>query len=398
MNAAELRMEMGTELDRILAYWMEHAPDAVNGGYLGELDNKNLPREGASKGAILHARILWTFSAAYRARRLDAYLAEARRAFAYLRDAFVDREHGGVFWELDAKGNVLNPRKQIYAIAFAMYGMSEYHLACGDAEALELAKGFFEVIERYSFDGVENGYFEALTREWGPLDDVRLSAKDENALKTMNTHLHVLEAYTNLYRVWKDATLARQLKNLIEVFLERIIQPDAHFGLFFDAHWNLSSRNVSPGHDIEGSWLLHEAAEVLGDEALLSRVCKVALRMAEVTAAEGVAPNGGVREELHVATGHRDPSFHWWPQAEGIVGFYNAWQLSGKMDYLALALRIWAFTRSCFLDRKHGEWFWQVDASGKPMDAQPKLGFWKCPYHNGRACLEILHRVPSDAR
>jgi cellobiose epimerase len=395
MDAATLRLERESELIRILDYWMTHAPDMELGGYKGELDFANNPKPGATKGAILHARILWTFSSAYRTNQSKPCLDQARRAYAYLRDHFIDREWGGVYWELEADGTVRNARKQIYALAFAVYGLSEFYLATRDDEALQIAKDLFEVIEKHSFDSVHNGYLEALSREWGVLEDVRLSDKDENALKTMNTHLHVLEAYTNLYRAWKDERLKQAQTNLIHVFLERIVQSDHHFGLFFDDHWTLSSRNVSPGHDIEGSWLLYEAAEVLGDAGLMARVKDVAIAMADATMKSGISPEGAVREELHVATGHRDPSFHWWPQAEGVVGFFNAWQLSGRPEFLELACRIWVFARDHLLDRENGEWFWKVDAEGKPVLSEPKVAFWKCPYHNGRACMEILHRVHS---
>lgn len=393
MNATELKVDLENELARILEYWMRHTPDHKYGGYLGELTHDNIRVEGAPKSAILHARILWTFSSAYLQVRKPEYLEEAKRAFEYFNEHFVDAEFGGVYWELDANSKVKNPRKQIYAISFAIYGMTEYFRACGDAQALEVAKALFQSIEANSFDAEQNGYFEAFSREWGKMDDVRLSDKDENAQKTMNTHLHILEAYTNLYRVWKDEKLAAQIKNLIEVFLDIIIQKDFHFGLFFDENWGLSSRNVSYGHDIEGSWLIFEAAEVLGNEVLIERVKPVILEMAKAVAEQGLSKDFAVLEELHVATGEQDPTRHWWPQAEGIVGFYNAYELTKDEKYLDLSTRVWQFTKSHLLDLENGEWFWKVDEEGNPVKDESKVGFWKCPYHNGRSCLEIMNRV-----
>lgn len=395
MDAQTLKSELQSELFRILDYWMEHTIDHRNGGFVGELDHQNQAREGAPKGAVLNARILWTFSAAYRRFPEKEYLRTAKRAYEYMTARFVDREHGGVFWTLDENGDVLSDRKQIYALAFTIYGCVEYYRACGYEKALELAIELFRVIETYSFDSVNNGYLEALRRDWSPLEDVRLSEKDENALKTMNTHLHILEAYTNLYRVWKGDLLKQALKNLIEVFLHRILRKNRSFGLFFDEQWKLSSGNISFGHDIEGSWLLHEAAVVLGETDLLSEVERTAIQMAEKVAIGGVSRDFAVLEELHVATGEQDHYRHWWPQAEGIVGFYNTFELSGEERYLELACRIWGYTKANIIDHENGEWFWKADSEGNPSQDEYKVGLWKCPYHNGRACLEIIERVAS---
>ncbi len=396
MDPMTLRMEMGAELERILAFWMEHALDETHGGFHGELDNQNQIVPGVERSAILNARILWTFAAAHRITGCEAYRHMADRAFAYLSKHFVDRQHGGVFWSVHPDGSVANDRKQLYAIAFAVYGCSEYYGATQTPEALQLAQALYRSIEQHGFDAKRGGYYEAFARDWGALQDLRLSDKDENAPKTMNTHLHILEAYANLLRYWKDAGLEQQLRHLIEISLEKIVQDDFHFGLFFDEDWNPTHRNVSFGHDIEGSWLLWEAAEVLGDAALAKRVKTVALQMAEVTLEQGIAPGGGVMEELHIGHGVKDTSFHWWPQAEGIVGFYNAYQLTGDARYFEMATRLWCFARDHLRDLEHGEWFWHVDAAGNALRDACKLGFWKCPYHNGRACMEILHRIPNS--
>lgn len=393
MNARQQRSEMSAELERILDFWLTHGIDETNGGFVAELDNENQVRPDAEKSAILNARILWTFSAALRATGKQEYRKGADRAYAFVCSHFIDREFGGVFWSLHSDGSVANDRKQLYAIAFTIYGLSEYHGATGNAEALELAISLFQDIEKHGFDAGKDGYLEAFARDWSDLDDFRLSDKDENAPKTMNTHLHIMEAYANLYRYWKNEVLERQLRGILEVSLTKILQEDFRFALFFDVDWNPTNRNVSYGHDIEGSWLLQEAAEVLADEALVERVKAIAVKMAEAVYADGVARQGGVKEEFHVGHGVKDTSFHWWPQAEGVVGFYNAFQVSGEQKFLEMALYLWEFTRDHLLDLENGEWFWHVDAEGNALKDNSKVDFWKCPYHNGRACLEIMQRV-----
>jgi mannobiose 2-epimerase len=397
VNKTKLKDELSDELERILSFWTENCVDSIHGGFVGEMDNQNVVNENASKGAILNARILWSFSSAYRVTSNPTYLPVIERAYEYIINHFIDYEFGGVYWELDARGKVLNDRKQIYAIAFTIYALTEYYRVTQKEDALRLAKDFFNCIEEHSFDGFENGYLEAFTRDWQPLEDVRLSDKDENALKTMNTHLHILEAYTNLFRVWQDDSLRKCLRNLIDIHTDRILQDDYHFGLFFDEHWNLSSRDASYGHDIEGSWLIFEAAEVLGDEGVISKVKKIILKMADVTASEGVSENHAVMEELHAESGEQDPTRHWWPQSEGIVGFYNAYQLSGEDRYFRLVCDLWEFTKNNILDHEKGEWFWRVDQDSKPVADAPKVGFWKCPYHNSRACMEIIERISGDS-
>ena len=390
----KLYNELKQELYNILTYWMQNTIDHKNGGFFGEVNNLNEVNTEANKGIILNARILWTFSAAYNTIKSNQYLVVAKRAYEYIMDNFIDKQFGGVYWEVDAKGSPVNDRKQIYALSFAIYGLSEYYKATNEEAALQFAIGLFENIEEYSFDPKYNGYVEALSRDWSPLEDVRLSDKDENAVKTMNTHLHILEAYTNLYRIWKDRTIKEQLENLIIVFLEKIIQADYHFGLFFNEKWEMSAKKLSYGHDIEGSWLIYEAAEVLGDEELLKRVEDITLKMASKVASEGgITDDYAVLERCEPNTTPDDNEREWWPQAEGIVGFYNAFQISGNEKYLTLAENIWEYTKNNILDKKYGEWFWMVDKNGVPNSDFSKVGFWKCPYHNGRGCIEIINRV-----
>ena len=227
----------------------------------------------AEKGAILNARILWGFAAAYRVLHKPEYLEAATRAKDYFINHFIDMQEGGVFWSLDAEGNVLDAKKQTYAIGFAIYGLSEYARATGNKEALLHAKKLYTDIERHAFDSVNNGYVEALTRDWQPIADMRLSDKDENGSRTMNTHLHILEPYTNLYRVWQTPELAERITNLIDIFLTHLLNSETnHLDLFFNDKWQ-GRRNIqSFGHDIEAVWLLHEAALELGKPEVLAKV------------------------------------------------------------------------------------------------------------------------------
>lgn len=393
MNIQQLKEEVLRELTvGILPYWTERTPDRQDGGFYGRISGTETLYADAPKGAVLNARLLWTFSAAYRVLGRPEYLEMATRAKREITGRFYDREYGGVYWSLDADGKPLDTKKQIYALGFAIYGLSEYHRATGDAEALDCAVRLFHDIEAHSFDRQKNGYWEALDREWGELADMRLSAKDANERKTMNTHLHILEPYTNLYRVWKDPELERQLRNLIRLFLDCILDRETgHLRLFFDDDWQFHHDIVSYGHDIEASWLLHEAALVLGDADLLKEVEPYVVRIA-AAATEGYLPGAGMVYELHRATGAIDADRHWWVQAENIVGNVNLYQHFGDGAALERAVKNWRFVRERLIDRAHGEWFWSLRADGTVNRDDDKAGFWKCPYHNGRMCLEIIER------
>lgn len=383
------------ELENILSYWAHRTLDKAHGGFVGQLDAHDTVVAGAPKGAVLNARILWTFSAAYNHAARSAYLTLAKRAFQYVTSRFIDPEYGGVYWSVTHMGEPLDPKKQVYALAFTLYGLVEYYRASGDETALTLALAQYHAIEAHSFDARRGGYLEAFARDWQPLADLRLSAKDANEKKTMNTHLHVLEAYANLYRAWPDAGLAGQIRALLEVFDQHIIDPKTyHLRLFFTEDWQSKSAIVSYGHDIEAAWLLLEAAEVLQDPSLITRFQQLAVRMARA-ATEGLDADGGLNYELE--PGHLIREKHWWVQAEALVGFVNAYQLSGESQFLAKAAAVWRFTEQYIFDRQAGEWVWGVEADHQRMAGQDKAGFWKCPYHNSRACLELLRRLPQLA-
>ncbi len=393
-NLLGLKQQLNEELTHnILPFWMQKMADPVNCGFYGQIDGNDQVIADAPKGGILNARILWTFSAAYNSIKNLQYLETASRAKDYIFEHFFDSDFGGTYWCLDHKGEPLDTKKQIYSQAFFIYALSEYYLASGDESCRAEAIKLFGLIEKISFDKEQNGYFEAYSRDWELLEDLRLSQKDANEKKTMNTHLHILEAYTNLYRIWKDDTLARQLKNLINIFLDKIIDPKSfHLNLFFDENWVRKSSITSYGHDIESSWLLYEAALELHDLALIKKTKEICLKIVEA-AKEGLHPDGSLIYEKDNATGHTDFERHWWPQAEAVVGFYNAFELTGNSHFLLNVTECLDFIQSNLVDAVNGEWYWSIKADGTVNRGGDKAGFWKCPYHNGRMCLEIMKRA-----
>ncbi|HEY4111380.1 AGE family epimerase/isomerase [Puia sp.] len=391
MNASTYRQEMKRELQSILKYWMLHSPDEKQGGFIGRIDGNDQPHPDAPKGLVLNSRILWAFSAAWRHTGQWIYRPVATRAYTYLVDHFFDPRSGGAWWSLDAAGRPLNTRKQIYGQAFALYGLSEYYHATGGQTTLDQAIHLYRTIEKHSSDPVNGGYFEAYDRDWKPLDDLRLSEKDANEAKTMNTHLHILEAYTTLYRVWPDQQLREKLLQLLEIFLGHIAGPGTgHLGLFFTADWRPRSRIISYGHDIEAAWLLHEAAIAVEDPGYIDRTAALCLKIADATC-KGVDKDGGLWYEKE--GDHLVREKHWWPQAEAMVGFLRAWSISGDERWWNASTGIWDFVKRFIREPSGKEWYWGVDANHAPMPGQDKAGFWKCPYHNSRACMQIIYTL-----
>ena len=280
--------------DNILRYWIDKVTDKEHGGYYGRVDGHDKVHPEAEKGAILNGRILWAFSAAYRVMKSREYLDAATRAKDYILDHFIDKEYGGVYWSLDCEGKPLDTKKQTYAIGFVIYGLSEYARATGDKQALDAAIKLYHDIEAHAYDAVNGGYAEALTREWNPIADMRLSDKDENGAKTMNTHLHVIEPYTNLYRVWPSKELHESIHRLLDVFTDKLYNKETHhLDLFFDNEWH-GRRNVeSYGHDIEATWLLWETALVLGEDDVKAKLSPIVVDLAKA-ADEGLQPDGSM--------------------------------------------------------------------------------------------------------
>lgn len=407
--------------NNILHFWIDKMVDRENGGFYGRIDAQEVLHPDAEKGAILNARILWSFSAAYRILNKKEYLDMATRAKEYIIQHFIDPEYGGVYWSVDSKGQPLDTKKQFYAIGFAIYGLSEFARATSDREALDYALQLYECIEEHSFDPEHNGYIEACTREWGQIDDMRLSELDANYPKSQNTHLHIIEPYTNLYRCLKEfhaaescnyvpvlgsvlpfgisvpsETLCRvegSLRNLISIFTDNILNPETHhLDLFFDMDWTREAGALeSYGHDIECSWLMHEAALVLGDPYVIDKVEPI-VRMVAKASEKGLRPDGSMIHEANLDTGHVDDDLHWWVQAENVVGWFNLYQHFHDEDALDKTLRCWEYIKSQLIDWKNGEWYWSRHSDGTLNTVDDKAGFWKCPYHNSRMCLEIIER------
>lgn len=385
--------EVKKELVNILQFWDERAVDQEKGGFIGRIDGFGNSDPGASKGGILNARILWTYSAAYNLLGEDRYAALAHRTYEYIVNHFVDEQYGGTYWELDHRGNPVNTKKQIYAQAFFIYALSEYYKFSKVEKAKQLAIDLYRLIEKHSFDEQYPGYLEAFDREWRLLDDLRLSDKDANEKKTMNTHLHVLEGYTNLCRIWDDEYLKAQLDQLVKIHMDKMMNAsNHHLDLFFDVDWKVKSDVYSFGHDIEAAWLLCDAVKFSDDKALIEKVGKWAVDIAQITISEGLDMDGGLFNEGRNGR-VIDTDKHWWPQAEMLIGLLNAYELSGDDNFLNTMKMVWDFIQVKMIDHEKGEWYFRINRSGISYVEEDKVGFWKCPYHNSRACIELLTRI-----
>ncbi len=387
-----LRRRAENELrSNILSFWSTYPVDKA-GGFYGALSNDLRVVAGVPRSSVLCSRLLWTFSAAYRRYGDPAFFGVATHAYTALVETFWDDERGGVYWHTDDSGVPQQTSKRTYAQAFAVYGLAEY-ARIADGTGIGLARKLFGLLERFAYDPEHGGYLEGLNRTWEPLPDMRLGRSDPPYRKASNTLLHVLEAYTSLYSVWADETLRARLTELVDTLLTHVLlsQP-AHLGIFFDDAWRSLTPARSLGHDIEGSWLLVRAAEVLGDDALRSRTRGAALDLAEAVLRDGLSARGHIFDTIS-PEGVADPRVQWWPQAEAVVGFLSAYELSGDPRFLEAAETVWTFTQTHLVDRVHGDWFKELAEDGTPDWGHVKVGPWECPYHHSRACLEVLART-----
>ena len=402
-----MRAEMQDVLENnILRFWLDQMQDTEHGGFYGQMTGRGQLVKTADKGAILSARILWSFSAAYRVLHKPEYLDAATRMKDYILEHFYDKEYGGTYWSTDYLGQAKDTKKQFYAIGFMIYGLSEYARATGDREALDYAIQLYECIEEHAFDPQWGGYIEACTREWGTIADMRLSDLDANYPKSQNTHLHIIEPYTNLLRCLKELhaaessifNLQSSIFNLINIFTDRILNPETHhLDLFFEMDWTRGAgRLESYGHDIECSWLMHEAALVLGDKKIIEKVEPVVLAVAKASE-KGLQPDGSMIHEANLDTGYVDDDLHWWVQAENVVGWLNIYQHFGDEKALQRAVAGWEYIKRNLIDYEHGEWFWSRRKDGTLNLDDDHAGFWKCPYHNSRMCLETLERFKDES-
>ena len=370
----------------ILPYWLKLKDP--RGGFYGEVASDGTVLYDAPRGVILNARLIWSFAAAYAALKDTQYLVAAVHARDWFLEHFCDHKYGGVYWSVTPEGERLDDKKQLYAQGFAIYGLAELYKVTRDDEVLKNAVNLFQVVETHFSDRENGGYMEALSRDFSPLEDMSLSAHDINADKTMNSHLHILEAYANLYQVWPDEGLKAAVERLLDIIGRKVMAPDGHLQLYFRRDWSVMPGGVSYGHDIETSWLALECAFALKDLDVVNKVRPWALRMGKA-GNEGLLADGSLRYEK-LPDGSYDDSRQWWVQAETVVGNLWLWKYHSDEGGADRAIRAWNYIREHLVDGKDGEWWWAVLPDGSLDKAQPKAGFWKCPYHNTRMCLQVL--------
>ncbi|MDP8243221.1 MAG: AGE family epimerase/isomerase [Candidatus Hinthialibacter antarcticus] len=392
LKALSKRIE--SELNgNIIPFWRDRVIDFQRGGFIGRMTSDGVIDAEAPRGLILNARLLWSYSATYRFNFNPALLELAERAYETLDRHFWDHAYGGCVWLTDAAGAVLDDKKKCYGQAFYLYALAEYYAVTKNAAALDRAFEQVEWIERCFYDPAYGGYFEVCNRDGSLADNSRLSERDLDAKKSMNNHLHLLEAYSNLFRITGDAFIETQLRALIDLFTQRIIDQNSyHMVPFFDEAWTPASSAYTFGHDIEASWLLWEAAEVLHDRPLRNALRPFVMDLAERTLTEGVSPQGGLYNEAEDGR-IIDATYDWWPQAEAVVGFLNAYQISGDQRYAWAAWDAWDFIDRHFIDREHGDWHWRAALNGEVDSRYDKVCEWKSPYHSARACIEALRRI-----
>ena len=376
-------------INDIIPFWKGLRDDEF-GGYYGYLDYDLVLDKKADKGCILNSRITWFFSNAYTLLRDESLLEEARHGFAFMKEHCMDKENGGIFWSMKYNGEPEDTTKHTYNQAFSIYALASYYEASGDEEALEMAKELFQIIETRCTDAI--GYKEAFDKEFHEIENDKLSENGVIAEKTMNTLLHVFEAYTELYRVAKLPEVKERLEWILSTFADKVYNPDRHRQeVFFDAEMNSILDLHSYGHDIETAWLIDRGVEVLGEKEYEEKLTPITR---DLTAQiYNVAFDGSSLAnecEKGIVNEHRI----WWVQAEAVVGFLNGYQKNPeKTEYLKAAKAEWNFIKEHLIDKRAGsEWFWEVDPAGIPYEGRPIVEPWKCPYHNGRMCFEVMKR------
>ena len=387
----KMREEIQNHLVKdIIPFWKDLRDDE-NGGYYGWVGYDLKVDKKAVKGCILNSRILWFFSNAYTMLKDESLLKEADHAFAFLKERCADRENGGIFWSIRYDGTPEDTTKHTYNQAFAIYALSSYYEASGKQEALDMAKELFRIIETKCTD--EIGYKEAFDKAFHEIENDKLSENGVIAAKTMNTLLHVFEAYTELYRVAKLPEVGEKLHWIMETFAHKVYNPELHRQeVFFDENMKSIIDLHSYGHDIETAWLIDRGVEVLGDpamEALLSPITRDLTAQIYKVAFDGHSLANEC--ERGVVNTHRI----WWVQAETVIGFLNGYQKDpSRKEYLQAAESEWQFIKDHVIDKRAGsEWYWEVDEDGKPCPNRPIVEPWKCPYHNGRMCMEVMKRL-----
>lgn len=376
--------------DDIIPFWKNLRDDEF-GGYYGYLDYDLKLDKKAEKGCILNSRITWFFSNAYTLLKDKSLLEEADHGYEFLKEHCIDKEYGGIYWSMKYDGTPLDTTKHTYNQAFCIYALSSYYEASGKQEALELARKLYELIETRCMD--DNGYLEAFTRDFKPESNEKLSENGVLAEKTMNTLLHVLEAYTELYRVSHDEKVGDRLRWIMDTFADKVYNPKLkRQEVFFDKDYNSIIDLHSYGHDIETAWLMDRSLEVLGDAAYTEKMTPITKALTENI--YNVAFDGrSLSNECD--KGVVDTNRVWWVQAETIVGFLNGYEKDpSKTQYKEAAEAAWQFIKEHVIDKRQGsEWYWLVRQDGSPVEGKPIVEPWKCPYHNGRMCMEVIRRL-----
>jgi len=383
------------ELRDILDFYMRYAYDP-GGGFYGCVRHDLTPDYNADRSLVLNARILWTFASAYRIIKDERYLKMANHAKEYIQKHFIDHEYGGAYWSVDHNGNPADDTKYTYGISFVIYGGAELMRANGDHDALKMAQDMYHMLEKYALDRNNGGYFETYTRDWKRRYD-SFNIKDPAlGSKALNTHLHLIESYTNLMRVDKDPSLVQRVGELIDIMTSKLLDSEYfHYKPYMTDDWGTTDSLFSYGHDIEGAWLLTEAAEVYGNEEIIEKCKPISVHIA-ASCKDGINPyTGGMYAEGN-AHGLVDPSMIWWVQAEAVVGFFNVYQLTGDDEYLKLTMNVVEYIQKYISDREGGvfrEWLSRSDLSAHDPINEMRINPWKAPYHNGRMCMELIERI-----
>lgn len=392
--------------ENILSFWMKFGIEKNSHGFYGAADLQGNPIPEAPKSCVLNARILWTFSQAAIQFENETYAEIADKAYQVLMNDFSDKEFGGYFMSIDTQNQPLDIIKHTYAQAFVLYSLSKYYELRTTSEIKKLISDYFYFLEGKTKVSGNPGYFEAFTRDWQIYGENRMA--DNNEPRSMNTHLHILESYVAFYKVSKNILAGKRLKELLQLFMDKIIRPTGYLGIFFDEDFNEadSSKGIcSFGHDIEASWLLWEAAEILNDAEIISQMKPLSVKMLDAVDRVGVDKDGGLFLESTRFGSHLRTNKHWWPQAETLVAFMNGLELTSDLKYWEKLKLTWNFIDTHVIDHENGEWFTKVNRLGVPYLVEPendpspyyrndwKIDPWKCPYHNGRAMMELIARI-----
>lgn len=375
----------------LIPFWNK-LKDEENGGFYGYVGSDGKPDTKSVKGVILNSRILWFYSTAYQLLKKTELLEMADHAYKFLTDFCFDSQYGGVYWSVNYDGTVCDDTKHTYNQSFAIYALSAYYQASGKKDALNMAYVLYRVIEEKCRD--ENGYLEAFRRDFTPASNEKLSENGVLAERTMNTLLHVLEAYSELYKADTFYAVGDSIRWILKLFQKKVYNPEKKIcEVFFDSDYHSLIDLESYGHDIETAWLIDRGCSVLDDAAYKKEMLPITNGLAEA------AYRNAFDKTQHGLNNERegnkvDSRKIWWVQAESVVGFYNAYQKQPQnKEYLQAAEEIWEFIRSSVVDPDSGEWIECVPADKKPDPKQALVHPWKCPYHNGRMCMEMIQRL-----